>query len=238
MITENLSTLKIHKLTQAQYDRELEVGNIDPNALYLTPEEDKKIFIQDEEPTDVENGDLWVDLVNNGTVSGGGSVFYDGEMVYSQNHEPIGAPDGTLWVDLDDNEESGGGNGGSGGLIVTFNVENLTANHSASEIYAAVNSGMVVVGLVSDGNMAMNLLAATETQAAFHTTVTEDGNANSIIITVANDKELTFNQEKAIGVPSGGTAGQVLTIGADGKLVWSNPAVDSNLPVAEELMFG
>lgn len=38
MITENLSTLKIHKLTQAQYDRELAAGNIDKSALYLTPE--------------------------------------------------------------------------------------------------------------------------------------------------------------------------------------------------------
>lgn len=38
MNTENLSTLTIHKLTQAQYDRELEAGNIDSNALYLTPE--------------------------------------------------------------------------------------------------------------------------------------------------------------------------------------------------------
>lgn len=40
MITENLSTLKIHKLTQAQYDRELAKGNIDETALYLTPDED------------------------------------------------------------------------------------------------------------------------------------------------------------------------------------------------------
>lgn len=39
MITESLSTLKIHKLTQAQYNRELAAGNIDPNALYLTPDE-------------------------------------------------------------------------------------------------------------------------------------------------------------------------------------------------------
>ena len=39
MITENLSTLKIHKLTQEQYDRELAAGRIDPNALYLTPDE-------------------------------------------------------------------------------------------------------------------------------------------------------------------------------------------------------
>lgn len=40
MNTENLSTLKIHKLTQAQYDRELEAGNLDENALYLTPDEE------------------------------------------------------------------------------------------------------------------------------------------------------------------------------------------------------
>lgn len=40
MITENVSTLKIHKLTQAQYDRELAAGNIDENALYLTPDKE------------------------------------------------------------------------------------------------------------------------------------------------------------------------------------------------------
>lgn len=39
MITENLSTLKINKLTQEQYDRELAAGRIDENALYLTPDE-------------------------------------------------------------------------------------------------------------------------------------------------------------------------------------------------------
>lgn len=40
MITENLSTLKIHKLTKEQYERELAAGRIDENALYLTPEEE------------------------------------------------------------------------------------------------------------------------------------------------------------------------------------------------------
>lgn len=39
MITENVSTLKINKLTQEQYNREVENGNIDENAIYLTPEE-------------------------------------------------------------------------------------------------------------------------------------------------------------------------------------------------------
>ena len=40
METRNLSTLKIHKLSQEQYLRELEAGNIDEYALYLTPSDD------------------------------------------------------------------------------------------------------------------------------------------------------------------------------------------------------
>ena len=40
MTTENLSTLKIHKLTQTQYERELANGNLDKSALYLTPDEE------------------------------------------------------------------------------------------------------------------------------------------------------------------------------------------------------
>lgn len=39
MITENVPMLKIHRLTQAQYDRELECGNLDEDAWYLTPSE-------------------------------------------------------------------------------------------------------------------------------------------------------------------------------------------------------
>ena len=37
MVVENISTLKIHKLSQEQYDRALAAGEIDSNALYLTP---------------------------------------------------------------------------------------------------------------------------------------------------------------------------------------------------------
>jgi hypothetical protein len=47
LITENLSTLKIHKLTKEQYDRELNAGRIDENAIYLTPDNggDSGIYI-------------------------------------------------------------------------------------------------------------------------------------------------------------------------------------------------
>lgn len=39
MITENLSTLKINKLTRAQYEAALEAGKINDNELYMIPEE-------------------------------------------------------------------------------------------------------------------------------------------------------------------------------------------------------
>lgn len=38
MITENVSTLKIHKLTQEQYNREFENGTLEESSMYLTPE--------------------------------------------------------------------------------------------------------------------------------------------------------------------------------------------------------
>jgi hypothetical protein len=39
LITENLSTLKINKLSQEQYDKALAEGKINPNEIYLTPDE-------------------------------------------------------------------------------------------------------------------------------------------------------------------------------------------------------
>ena len=41
MITENLSTLKINRLTQEQYDAALTNGNINTNELYLTPDDNE-----------------------------------------------------------------------------------------------------------------------------------------------------------------------------------------------------
>ena len=52
MIKENLSILKINKLTQKQYDRELTAGNIDETALYLTPKKDDNI-----KPTTISQAD-------------------------------------------------------------------------------------------------------------------------------------------------------------------------------------
>lgn len=82
MITENLSTLKINKLTQEQYDRELAAGRIDENALYLTPESfsgswddltDKPFY---EETTTVVGDTLTWDGNTEGLVSDDIGMFY------------------------------------------------------------------------------------------------------------------------------------------------------------------
>ena len=41
MLTENLSTLKINRLTQEQYDTALTNGSINANELYLTPDDNE-----------------------------------------------------------------------------------------------------------------------------------------------------------------------------------------------------
>ena len=46
MNTENLSTLKIHKLSQEQYDREKDAGNIEETALYLTPDNEADFVVE------------------------------------------------------------------------------------------------------------------------------------------------------------------------------------------------
>ena len=77
MIINNLSILKIHKLTKEQYERELNAGNIDENALYLIPDEEidlsnyatieelnkiPKIYSGTEEPDNFEgkDGDIYI----------------------------------------------------------------------------------------------------------------------------------------------------------------------------------
>ena len=63
MKTESFSTLKIHKLTQEQYERELEAGRIDESAIYLTP--DKEIDL-----SSYAIKDEVVDLTSDQTISG------------------------------------------------------------------------------------------------------------------------------------------------------------------------
>lgn len=61
MTIENLSTLKIHKLSQAQYERESAAGRIDENALYLVPDTDTTKELS---PEDILNLFIELNLIN------------------------------------------------------------------------------------------------------------------------------------------------------------------------------
>lgn len=60
MITENLSVFKIHKLTQEQYDAELAAGTLDSNALYLTPDSDDGVSVDEVTIGINSDGNLYV----------------------------------------------------------------------------------------------------------------------------------------------------------------------------------
>ena len=94
METTNLLTLQIHKLTQDQYDRAVENGNIDENALYLTPEE---IIQSDYE----QNNSLEEDYIKN-------RPFYSTNNILEWDGNPEGldiidGDDVGFWVKVSDN---------------------------------------------------------------------------------------------------------------------------------------
>lgn len=72
MKTENLSTLKINKLTDKQYKREYEAGNIKANELYLTPDNTEQeiqnlqdnIDLLDEKINTLSSGGLTREIVS------------------------------------------------------------------------------------------------------------------------------------------------------------------------------
>lgn len=56
MKSENLTTLKINKLSQDQYDRELQAEKLNENELYLTPAKTEiwKFIVEKEDGTTEE----------------------------------------------------------------------------------------------------------------------------------------------------------------------------------------
>jgi hypothetical protein len=138
----------------------------------------------------------------------------------------------------------GGSSGGSDSsvLIVTLDTDTMTASHSASEVYTATTNGKMVFAKSTLGAM-YNLFMSAEEGAGFSTTVVESGDsdnfAESTYVFLLNDKTFSFASQKINGIPSGGTAGQVLTVGEDGKPVWVDAPSGSSieLPFAEEVEF-
>ena len=65
--TTDINTLKIHHVTQAEYEDAINNHTINENDLYVTPSIDEKITISENEPTstDGNNGDLWFVVTSN-----------------------------------------------------------------------------------------------------------------------------------------------------------------------------
>ena len=75
MLTENLSTLKINRLTQEQYDAALTNGSINANELYLTPDDnelDTSAFLR---VTDVGSA-VDVNPINADTLQGKSASYF------------------------------------------------------------------------------------------------------------------------------------------------------------------
>lgn len=53
----------------------------------------RHIYVCDDEPTDVSDGDIWLDTDEHITV---------GDQIYVCDDEPVDAADNTLWVDTDE----------------------------------------------------------------------------------------------------------------------------------------
>ena len=119
MTTENLSTLKIHKLSQEQYDRELAAGRIDENAIYLTPDEGY--------------GDI--DLEGYATVE---QLNEKENRIYKRPDEPEDAHTGALWVDTDEGP-TGGGSGGSSIIDISVSWDDLENKPFYEEGRKAIN---------------------------------------------------------------------------------------------------
>lgn len=81
------------------------------------------IYVQDDEPTNANNGSLWIDTDAYMNIS-------ENEIIYIQNDEPDNAENGSLWIDMDDGFSGTGGSGSSGGsgsVDITIDEDELNS---------------------------------------------------------------------------------------------------------------
>lgn len=134
---------------------------------------------------------------------------------------------------------SGGGSSPvSDRLIVTIDAATMTASHSASEICEAKTAGKFVYATVAQSGATLSLFSCSEADESLgvsskvffisSTFVETDKTAHMLYMMVADDKTVTYEQRILVGLPSVGTAGQVLAVGEDGNPVWEN--APSNIP--------
>ena len=75
----NISTLQIHRLTQAQYDTAFAAGNLDDTAIYLTPDEGVEVGAGLPPVTEADNGQIL--KVVNGKWAVSTFEVYNGEVI-------------------------------------------------------------------------------------------------------------------------------------------------------------
>ena len=165
MITENLSTLKIHKLTQDQYEREVREDRIEANAFYLTPDAGHMIITIDGDKashTAIE--------ISNHVQTGGTVVLYDGDCnyfhlkflsdreVFFSSTQGYSGQDIGYWIFGDGTVESR--KIPTPTMIVTIDAVNETASHSFSEIKAHVEAGGTAVATDGGNYYSLNLLGS------------------------------------------------------------------------------
>lgn len=122
----------------------------------------------------------------------------------------------------------GGGSSESNTLVVTISTATKLASHSASEIVAAVKSGKSVCAVCLEDNIVLNQYnpESNENSVEFYSVNVTNGNINTTIAVIANDKTVLYEAEGVVGVPplyfSNIMAGQVLTVGENKKPVWAD----------------
>lgn len=188
------------------------------------------------------------------------SGLFEGVDVIAQVYEatstaelPSGATEGqVLTADADGNPVWADASGGGGVFVVKLAYDDsgtLTADKTIDDIIEAYNAGYLIraVGDLWGVGIYFHLPLATVSEtgkmAVFSLTsvVVRDSTSvmagnytenDQVIITESGVSYETLGT--GIGLPFGGTAGQVLTIGDDGSPVWADPVATS----AEGVLFG
>ena len=150
MITKNLSTLKIHRLTQEQYDRELAAGNLDPNAMYLTPDEEIDLTPY----ATIEQLDTKADVNHS-----------HNDLYYTETE--IDAKLGTMQSDIDSKVDKVDGKGLSTNDYTTAEKDKLAtvepnANFYEHPTHTSYDLGLYKVTVDSSGHVSGATLAAKE----------------------------------------------------------------------------
>lgn len=145
------------------------------------------------------------------------------------------------------NEAAASGGADSNIFIVTVDAATMTASHSASEIGEAKIAGKLVYAMISQSGAILQLYSYSEgsesvpnSTKAFFTTSTSVEADNTVVMLymmVADDKTVTYEARQLTGVPTGGTAGQVLTKGSDGNPVWADATGGAAIPSAKGVEF-